>query len=91
MATCKWNRKEVRTQIFKMKAIILHEPGALAALCNTIGQLEANITNIQSMDRDQNFFTFLIDIEVRNIEHAQSILASLGSNKYVESVARYHF
>ena len=87
----KWNRKEVRTQIFKMKAVVIHEPGALAALCNSIGQLEGNITNIQSMDRDQNFFTFLIDMEVRNIEHAQSILASLGSNKYVESVARYHF
>ena len=87
----KWNRKEVRTQIFRIKATLIHEPGALAALCNSIGQLEGNITNIQSMDRDQNFFTFVLDLEVRNIEHAQSILASLGSNKYVESVARYHF
>ncbi len=86
-----WNRREVRNQIVKIKATLIHEPGALAALCAGIGQLDANITNIQSLTRDNNFFTFLVDIEVENLSHLQSILAVLGSNKYVESVSRYTF
>ena len=84
-----WNRREVRNQIVKIQATLIHEPGALAALCSGIGQLEANITNIQSLTRDDDFFTFLLDLEVKNAAHLQSILAVLGSNKYVESVSRY--
>ena len=85
----KWNRRAVRNHIVKIEATLIHEPGALAALCAGIGQLEANITNIQSMARDNDFFTFLIDLEVENTTHLQSILAVLGSNKYVESVSRH--
>ena len=84
-----WNRREVRNQIVKIEAILIHEPGALAALCSGIGQLDANITNIQSLARDDDFFTFLVDLEVQNATHLQSILAVLGSNKYVESVLRH--
>ena len=84
-----WNRREVRNQIVRMQATLIHEPGALAALCSGIGQLDANITNIQSLTRDDDFFTFLLDLEVKNTAHLQSILAVLGSNKYVESVSRY--
>ena len=84
-----WNRREVRNQIVRMQATLIHEPGALAALCSGIGQLDANITNIQSLTRDDDFFTFLLDLEVNNAAHLQSILAVLGSNKYVESVSRY--
>ena len=84
-----WNRREVRNQIVKIEAILIHEPGALAALCSGIGQLDANITNIQSLARDDDFFTFLVDLEVQNATHLQSILAVLGSNKYVESVSRH--
>lgn len=84
-----WNRQEVRNQIVKIRATLIHEPGALAALCAGIGQLDANITNIQSLTRDEDFFTFLVDVEVRNLEHSKSILAVLGSNKYVESVSRH--
>ena len=79
-----WNRREVRNQIVKIEAVLIHEPGALAALCSGIGQLEANITNIQSLARDDDFFTFLVDLEVQNATHLQSILAVLGSNRYVE-------
>ena len=68
---------------------MVHEPGAFAALCSGIGQLDANITNIQSLARDDDFFTFLVDLEVQNATHLQSILAVLGSNRYVESVSRH--
>ena len=84
-----WNRREVRNQIVKIEAVLIHEPGALAALCSGIGQLEANITNIQSLARDDDFFTFLVDLEVQNATHLQSILAVLGSNRYIESVSRH--
>ncbi|MGC6529943.1 MAG: RelA/SpoT family protein [Candidatus Puniceispirillaceae bacterium] len=84
-----WNRRAVRRQIVKIRATLIHEPGALAALCTGISQLDANITNLQSLERDRDFFTFLVDMEVRDVAHLKSILAILGSNKFVESVSRY--
>ena len=87
----KWQKNEAKVQIMRIKATVIHEPGALAALCAAIGQLDANITNIQSAERDLNFFTFIIELEVRNSEQGQSILAALGSNEYVESVSRDEF
>jgi len=35
-----------------------------------------------------NFFTFILDIDVKNLEHINSIIAVLRSNKYIESVER---
>ena len=86
-----WNRREHRAHIVKIETTLIHQPGALAALCTAISQLDANITNIQSLKRDDHFFTFLVDVEVENASHLQSILAVLGSNKYVDSVSRYSF
>jgi GTP pyrophosphokinase len=35
-----------------------------------------------------NFFTFQVDVDVKDIEHIHSIIAVLRSNKYIESVSR---
>ena len=68
--------------------MVVNEPGALAALCTVIGQQAGNITHIQLTERDMNFFTFILDIDVKNLEHIHSIIAVLRSNKYIESVER---
>ncbi len=84
-----WPRKSVRRYAGRIQAVILNEPGALAALCTVIGQQAGNITHIQLTERNMNFFTFLLDIDVKNLEHIQSIVSVLRANKYIESVKRY--
>ena len=83
-----WPRGEMRRYAGRIKAIILNEPGALAALCTVIGQQAGNITHIQLTERSLNFFTFQVDVDVKDIEHIHSIIAVLRSNKYIESVSR---
>ena len=87
----KWQKNEAKVQIMRIKATLIHEPGALAALCTAIGQLDANITNIQSAERDLNFFTFIIELEVRNSEQGQSILAALGSMNMLDPYQETNF
>ena len=86
-----WPRNNLARYAGRICAVILNEPGALAALCTVIGQQAGNITQIQLTERNLNFFTFILDIDVKNLEHIQSIVAVLRSNKYIESVDRHSF
>jgi GTP pyrophosphokinase len=86
-----WPRNNLARYTGRICAVILNEPGALAALCTVIGQQAGNITQIQLTERNLNFFTFILDIDVKNLEHIQSIVAVLRSNKYIESVDRHSF
>ena len=86
-----WPRNNLARYAGQICAVILNEPGALAALCTVIGQQAGNITQIQLTERNLNFFTFILDIDVKNLEHIQSIVAVLRSNKYIESVDRHSF
>ena len=81
-----WNRTGSRRFAGRITAIIFHEPGALAALCTIIGQQAGNISFIQLTERSTDFFTFIVDIDVKDRAHLQSIMSVLRSNKYVESV-----
>ena len=83
-----WLRDKIRKFAGRLKVTLINEPLALSALCTIVGQQNGNIINIQIDERNINFFTFLIDIEVRDIEHIHSIIAILGSNNYVENVER---
>jgi len=83
-----WPRGAVRRYAGRIQAVVVNEPGALAALCTVIGQQAGNITHIQLTERNMNFFTFILDIDVKNLEHIHSIIAVLRSNKYIESVER---
>ena len=83
-----WPRSAIRRFAGRIQAVVVNEPGALAALCSVIGQQAGNITHIQLTERDMNFFTFILDIDVKNLEHINSIIAVLRSNKYIESVER---
>jgi GTP pyrophosphokinase len=84
-----WPRNNLARHGGCIRAVILNEPGALAALCTVIGQQAGNITQIQLTERNLNFFTFILDIDVKNLEHIQSIVSVLRSNKYIESVDRH--
>ena len=86
-----WPRNNLARYAGRICAVILNEPGALAALCTVIGQQAGNITQIQLTERNLNFFTFILDIDVKNLEHIQSIVAVLRSNKYIETVDRHSF
>ena len=84
-----WPRNNLARHGGCIRAVILNEPGALAALCTVVGQQAGNITQIQLTERNLNFFTFILDIDVKNLEHIQSIVSVLRSNKYIESVDRH--
>ena len=47
-----------------------------------------NISNIQVVSRDLDFYKFNIDLEVRNLSHLNQIIAAIRLSHFVESVQR---
>ena len=83
-----WEREGPRRFLGRIDAVLSNEPGALAAVTTIIGQQGGNISNIRLTDRNTDFFSFALDLEVKDVEHMRTIIAALQANNFVERVER---
>ena len=60
----------------------------LADVTKIISLNEGNISNIQVISRDLDYYKFNIDLEVKNITHLNQIIAAMRLSQFVESVER---
>lgn len=72
----------------RLKVTFLNKPGTLASLSTAISTQGANISNIRVANRTLEFWDVLIDIEVKNLEHLKTVIASLRSLPTINSVER---
>lgn len=74
----------------RIKAHISHEPASLATITNSIAKDLGNISNLKIINRSPDFFEILLDIEVRDSQHLNIIIANLRAKDAVQSIERYH-
>jgi GTP diphosphokinase / guanosine-3',5'-bis(diphosphate) 3'-diphosphatase len=72
----------------RLNIIIKNEPGALAAMAGIFGSNEANILNLKMENRDQSFHTFIVDLEVNDVQHLMRIVAALRAADVVIQAER---
>ncbi len=85
-----WERDQNDTNhIGRIRAHVSHEPAALATVTNVIAKEMGNISNFKIVNRSIDFFEILIDIEVRDLKHLNTIIANLRAKEVVQSVERY--
>ncbi len=85
-----WDNSTNIQHVARVKIILSHEPGGLATVTNVIAKDLGNITNLKITTRSTDFFEMLIDIEVKDLRHLNSIIASLRGKEAVQSVERYY-
>jgi guanosine-3',5'-bis(diphosphate) 3'-pyrophosphohydrolase len=85
-----WSDQTTREekQVGRLHVIIVNKIGNLATLTALIGKNMGNILNLKITHRTEEFYDFLIDIEVRDAAHLSTIMAALRSSYYVSSVER---
>ena len=83
-----WEREGPKRVSGRLKTVLSNVPGSLAALTTVIGQQGGNISNIHLIDRNPDFFSFQLELDVKNVEHLRSIIGVLQANKHIESVER---
>ena len=74
--------------VARLKMNFLNRSGSLGQLSTTISNQGANITNIKVTHRTSEFWDVLIDVDVRDVKHLKSIMASLRALPVTNSVER---
>jgi GTP pyrophosphokinase len=69
----------------RLKVMLSNEPGDLS---NIIARQESNISNLNIVYRTLSYFEILVDLEVKDVQQLENIIAALKSAKVVSYVAR---
>ncbi len=68
-------------------SVLMHnQSGSLAEVSNVIAKQQINISNIKISSRSSKFFEVIIDIEVKNSEHLESVISSLCVSQKIITV-----
>ncbi len=67
---------------------IRHDAGVLGRICTLIGAQGANISDLEFVDRKQDFYRLRVDVELRDREHLHALLTALDAEPDVAQVAR---
>ena len=68
--------------------VLFNRPGSLGKVTTVIAKNNGNISNILFSVRKPDFFEIIIDIEVRDTNHLQNIIAALRMENEVSSLER---
>jgi len=72
----------------RIVVVLFNKPGSLGKVTTVIAKNNGNISNILFSIRKPDFFEIIIDIEVRDTNHLQNIIAALRMEKEVSSLER---
>ena len=74
--------------VARISTVVHNQPGSLAAVTSIIAHHSGNIVNLALTDRDREFHTNIIDVEVADLAQLTAIIAALRSAPAVVSVER---
>ncbi len=85
-----WDPKAMETGMHPSSITIraINEPGALGKIATLVGKNRGNMTNLKMQERNLQYFSMNIDMEVKNAKHLTNIVAALRTLGVVESVER---
>jgi GTP diphosphokinase / guanosine-3',5'-bis(diphosphate) 3'-diphosphatase len=72
----------------RLNIIVKNEPGSLAIIAGIFGSHAANILNLRMENRDSSFHTFIVDLEVDDLQHLMRIIAALRAAEAVTQAER---
>jgi guanosine-3',5'-bis(diphosphate) 3'-pyrophosphohydrolase len=85
-----WDIDPDHPERFPAKIVVtaVNEPGSLAQIAQVIGDADGNIDNLQMVRRAEDFTEMLIELEVWDLEHLNTIISGLRSRAVVSKVER---
>jgi len=72
----------------RINVVLKHQPGSLGKVTTIIAKNNGNISNINFTNRKIDFYEIIIDIEVRDSNHLNNIIAALRLVTEVSSLER---
>ncbi|MDX2050288.1 MAG: bifunctional (p)ppGpp synthetase/guanosine-3',5'-bis(diphosphate) 3'-pyrophosphohydrolase [Rickettsiaceae bacterium] len=83
-----WDYESEGKFIARLSAKLVNEPGSLASISSEFAKNKCNIVNFKIVNKGQDLFEVLVDIEVKNTEHLKEVLISLRNKSEVTEIKR---
>jgi GTP pyrophosphokinase len=83
-----WDTMGDARHIGRLRVTLVNEPGSLSSMANVIAKDRGNISNLKIVNRGEDYFDMLIDIEVSDVKHLSHIIAALKADKSINAVER---
>ncbi len=68
---------------------ITNDAGVLGRICTLIGEQNANISDLNFVDRKPDFYRLLVDVDLRDAEHLHRVMTALEAESNVSSIGRH--
>jgi RelA/SpoT family (p)ppGpp synthetase len=65
-----------------------NDPGVLGRICTLIGEQNANIADLQFMERKPDFYLMSVEVQVRDVEHLHHVMTAVEADSDVAYVSR---
>ncbi|MBQ8784878.1 MAG: bifunctional (p)ppGpp synthetase/guanosine-3',5'-bis(diphosphate) 3'-pyrophosphohydrolase [Alphaproteobacteria bacterium] len=84
-----WGKQETTdVHTGRLKVMLSNEPGTLGEISNILARHNTNISNLNIIYRTVSYFEIILDVEVKNVNQLNDVIAALKSSKVVSYVAR---
>jgi RelA/SpoT family (p)ppGpp synthetase len=86
----RWSPEASRspTHPARLDIVLANDPGALGRVCTLIGELRANISDIEFTQRKPDFYRIRVDLELRDVKHLNHITRALEAESVIAQVGR---
>lgn len=79
-----------KNYVSRIKVVGENDKNLLATITNRISQYEGNILNLKIVNRHIDFIETLLDVEVKDVQHLNSLILGLQMAKNIVYVERSH-
>ncbi|MBP7951909.1 MAG: bifunctional (p)ppGpp synthetase/guanosine-3',5'-bis(diphosphate) 3'-pyrophosphohydrolase [Sphingorhabdus sp.] len=74
----------------RLRVIVHNRPGTLGEIAGIFGFQKANIINLRLSNRDEEFHTYEVDLEVHDLHHLMRIISALRASEAVATADRMY-
>ena len=75
----------------RLQLTTVNRTGSLSTITQTIADFDANITNLKLTQANDDFCDLTVDVEVRDLEHMQQLVAAIRGSRVVSKANRVIF
>ncbi|MEJ6399283.1 RelA/SpoT family protein [Yoonia sp. 208BN28-4] len=77
------------TNTVTLDVTITNDAGVLGRICTLIGEQDANISDLNFIERKPDYYRLMMDIDLRDAEHLHRVRTALDADSNVSEISRH--
>jgi (p)ppGpp synthase/HD superfamily hydrolase len=73
----KSNDSEEKAYDTSLWVLLSHKAGTLGEVCTMIGKHKCNISNVELVDKKDDFISFIFDLEIKNLKDFTNLISEI--------------